>query len=56
MAIKVKALELGFYDGKLRPEGAEFTVETKDELGRWMEVLGEAEPEPVTPSRRKKQD
>lgn len=40
MAIKVKALELGFYGGKLRREGTVFEVEVEEHLGKWMEKVG----------------
>jgi len=37
MSIPVRAKELGFHGGKLRPEGDEFDVDSILDLGRWME-------------------
>jgi hypothetical protein len=36
MTVKVKAMARGFY-GKLREPGEEFVVQSKDEIGSWME-------------------
>ena len=44
MGIRVKAKEMGYYKGRRRPN-AEFTVDSEKDIGRWMEVLGEADTE-----------
>lgn len=40
MAIKVRATEKGFHDGRIRRPGDEFLVQTKEEIGSWMERAG----------------
>lgn len=41
MAIKVKAVRIGFY-GQLRQPDDEFEVKSKSDVGKWMKVIGSA--------------
>lgn len=41
--MRVKAKAVGFY-GQLRDVNEEFDIAGKEELGRWMEVVSEAQP------------
>ena len=47
MAIQVVAIAVGFF-GKLREVGDEFSIQNKNQLGKWMKIVGEANDEPET--------
>lgn len=47
MAIQVVAIAVGF-SGKLREVGDEFSIENKNQLGKWMRVISESNSEPET--------
>lgn len=48
--MRVKAIALGFY-GSLREIGDEFDINGQDDLGSWMEPVGDSvEPEPEAES------
>lgn len=40
MGIRVRALQLGFYDNQRRREGDEFEISDEKHLGKWMKRLG----------------
>lgn len=44
MSIQVRAKEPGFYDC-LRATGETFAIESKKDLGKWMEVVEKPKPE-----------
>lgn len=49
MAIKVKAIEVGFYGDVLRKPGTDtesFTIESEKQLGSWMEKVEPQKPAP----------
>ena len=40
MSIKVRATQLGFYKGRRRRPGAEFDVDSKEQVSKkWMQVI-----------------
>lgn len=39
--IRVKALQTGIYGITRYKEGAEFTIRSMDDLGKWMKVIDE---------------
>ncbi len=41
MTIKVKATGKGYYGGRVYSAGAEFSVESKAQIGSWMAVVTE---------------
>ena len=43
MTIKVMAKETGFHGGLLRYPGDVFELETKTQMGRWMEIVDDTE-------------
>ena len=42
--MRVIATEKGFYGEKIRPEGEEFNIKRKTELGKWMKEVVKEEP------------
>ena len=46
MAIKVRARARGYYGEEIKEVGAEFLVPSKEQLGRWMDVVGEEDDAP----------
>lgn len=51
--MKVVAIEKGFFDGQIRREGAEFAIEGKAQLGKWMRVIEEPKAEKPKPKKAK---
>lgn len=37
--MKVKAIRKGFYGGNIQLPGVEFSIDSKDQLGTWMEEV-----------------
>ena len=55
MSVKVKATQPGFYAGARRRIGETFVLAEGDKPGSWMEVVGEAAPEPAKQAKPKAQ-
>ena len=45
MSIKVIAIKKGFYADEVRREGQEFDIESVDEIGSWMDPVGDVSDE-----------
>lgn len=46
--IKVKAITTGYFGDSIKPVGAEFTIESRKQLGKWMKVVEDLTPQPKT--------
>lgn len=51
--MKVEAIKKGFFGGQIRREGAEFAIESKSQLGKWMRVIEEPKVEKPKPKKAK---
>ncbi len=51
--MKVEATKKGFFGGQIRREGAEFVIEDKSQLGKWMRVIEEPEKKKPKPKKAK---
>jgi len=51
--MKVKALKQGFFNGQIQREGAEFAIDSDEQLGTWMQVIEEPKQEKPKPKKQK---